>query len=506
MSDRQGGPPAYYWSSSDTSRTRLVWDPEVHDFYGERCYYYLIAASRVETAGTMSGDLARLLTSLAIHSGTVHALFGPSDMLVRFWASAPARQRFIRGLRQSSLEIESIREFTAESVQYGASRLASPAEKQVAASRTLIEESVRAERRDPGSAIEPQRAAELLRLGLVHVVPPTIGVKFFVFFKSRVGIESQPSSYVLREIARTAADTSLDGLSLYSGIGFADYILKAVVPEFGGLLPVVNELRRAGKGLHLNAWTLPVADFGTAKVGETVDAIDGDLSTELEALIGVAADDEARRTLRREIGSMSRDQQEGLTRLIRKLRPQAQGPDLERFDETVAACVRQSRKDLNRAASFLTSIEDDLRFFVPRFLAEKIGTGWLEDLRSVGLQKDAPGSARLGTDEEEESGWIRPGTGPAQWSLYGLFSALNVAYRQFDGDLSAELDDLFGSDWRKEIRNIVSLRDDFAHGKFMAAVRGGKYDGELGAKLETLMIASRFQSTLEQQADAIRTR
>ncbi len=469
----------------------MLWDPAVHEHFGERCYLYLITGRRADPTGTLSDDLRRLALSLGITSATAHALFGPYDVLFRFWGTNQSRQRFARGLKASAIQVVTIREFTASDVHYGLTATGAPSAAEISAQIDHIRAAAEAERLKPGAPVDQGVVELLLSRGLAHLIQPSVGVKFYLFLKSQLP-ETPPLDYTVRELRRTAQAENLQGISIYSGTGFVDLIMKAIAPNYDSLLEIVNSLRVVSKSLHFDPWSLPVADFGKAMMQETLDGVEGELGRALETLLSLEQDSARAELLRREIGSMDRRQMTALSNLAGEIYSRASGSDLERMSETLTACIAKSRKDLNRALSFLTSIEDDLRYFLPRFLAAHLGPRWLDQIRSSNLN--------LGINSPDALDRFT-GSGPDKWTLGLMLRVLSESYVRFEGDLAADLHSIFTEGWRSHIRDIVDLRDEFAHGLLMTSVRARDFGGALGMKVRTMLIASQFQSRLEHHID-----
>ena len=204
-----------YWTSADPTATRMLWDSAVHEYFGERCYLYLITGRRSDPAGTLSQDLRRLTLSLGITSATAHALFGPYDVLLRFWGTNQVRQRFARGLKASTIEVQTIREFTASDLQYGPVATGSPSASEIAENIELVTRVAEAERLLPGSPVDPNDARTLVDRNLAHLSEPALGVKFYVFLKSQRA-DASPLDYTVQELRRACKRAELKSVSIYS--------------------------------------------------------------------------------------------------------------------------------------------------------------------------------------------------------------------------------------------------------------------------------------------------
>lgn len=463
------------------------------------------AARAPEHEDTFSLALRQLARDLQVQSATLHALYGNYDVLLRFWGTNSARTRLLRGLNRASsrptrLIIDSIMEFTATSVTYGSQVTVAPSPAAIEENRELIASSCRDERRHPGRQIPSDIADWLIESNLAHVTEPAHGVKFYMFLKSQT--PRREDDLVRDQMLRQAVELDLKSLSFYAGAGFCDYILKAVSPDFDSMLDRVNVLRRKAKALSLSPWTLPVADYSTATATETIDAVSSDLHQTLESAIQTFSrgSDAIQSQLLTEVGSLSQDERDALRSLIDRIRNTKADPESHRrLEDAIRATILRERSDFNRAASFLTSIEGDLRYFVPRFLAKHLGNDWMVKLQHMDYPPELPERSSA-----QDPGWVKPGKVADSWSLTGLLLALARAYEAGGDSLAASIRALFPEGWRSKITDIVAIRDDFAHGKMMDYVESKDFGGRLGKKLETMLLASMMQVRLEKAVREIK--
>src|SRR5205085_1851196 len=157
--------------SASPADARYIWHPDVHERYAEGCLFYLIAGEDPERKGTFSAGLRDLLLSLEITSATIHVVYGTFDALVRVWATPGARQRFLRGLRESGLVVRDIQEFTASSIFYDFLLAPAPDLAAIRNAKPMIEDVVRAQRREDLSAENLRQLDALLGLNIVLTIP-----------------------------------------------------------------------------------------------------------------------------------------------------------------------------------------------------------------------------------------------------------------------------------------------------------------------------------------------
>lgn len=479
---------------------RYVWHPRVHERYQEQCHFILLAGEDPSRSSTFTSALRDLLALLDIASATIHALYGPYDALVRFWATPGARKRFLVGLDDSGLEIYSTREFTAGAVAYSTVDL-QPTLDEIEQHINKVEEIVLADYRGVPDTIPHHYYTELERLGILVRVPPAPGAKFYLFLSEEANRQTQPADFVVRELMSSATAMGLKGLSIYTGVGFCNFVVKGIVPSYDEALVTINGLRRASKDLRLAPWSLVVADHANADVGETIDAVLSGLSLELENFLRVATDiDTERRQLRREVTSLNRDERAALEGLIANARREMRPEETERYFEVISAVILKDRKRLNKSLSFLTSIEGDLRFVLPRLLSRALGEQWWQQLQKT-LQN--AGEATEPPPEEEGTGAVAPPRSKriADWSLFSLFYALSVAESQYPERVAPLLKDRLPVGWNRRFRQVVSLRNDFAHSTIHGLVREGAVSGALGDTLENVAFSLSLQARLETFAE-----
>jgi len=481
---------------------RYVWDPTAHEAYGERCHIYLLTGEDASHRDTFSRSLRAFLQHQNIYSYTIHAVYGPYDALLRVWLTQDTRLRLLRQLKQAQasaqLKIDDILEFAADEITYGFSAGSPTVEADTIHLEydRQIREVVAAEHSNVWGAEAHATFATLRDLHLIVPVPPAPGVKFYLFLAEGPHRRSQLPDFVVERLMSEAQRQEVRNASLYFGVGFCDYILKGIVSSFEQLLPTVNALRSVGKGSGLAPWTLVVADYGIARdtadpslIGETIDAVRITLPPSVSELLQFFDFDDA---LRGNILALTREDQDALAALFSEARKTLDTPEARRFAEILRSCLRRDRKEINQSLSFLTSIEGDLRFVLPRVMSAQVGKSWLRDLREEGRREFGDETQA----SEDERAWLQEGTSPKQWSLIQLMFATLIAVRRWPS-VATHLNRALPPGWEHSIRPLVNLRNDYAHSKLVDLSRAQDFTGEWGATLRSVIGAIAFQRRME---------
>jgi hypothetical protein len=470
-----------------TKASRYLWHPRVHEYYHETCHFFLITGENPSHSRSFIEAVTLLLRNqLDIESFTVNTVFGPYDVLLRVWLTTSARHRLIRALKKSHLDIGDVLEFTADRIDYGSVSFDQSISEDAISGLTLkIEQVVRAESRGEWTSESSAALDALAAAGLVAQLPAAPGYKFYMFFSEQGGIRNQPIKIAESTILATTARTKVQNVSLYTGAGFCDLILKGVLDRYEDILPAADEIHHDCRDLRLNSWTLVPADYGTSDDGETIDAIQSAMPDELESFLRES--DGSRETVRREILSLDRNEKAALAELYRDARNNLSAREFERFADILTASLLADRKSLNQALSFLTSIEGDLRFVIPRLLAKTLGSDWPRISRS---RLDSLGVSEL------RLGDVEIGDALKNWTLHQLLYAFSVLTSSWPA-VDAEVVEFLPPEWRGGTNRLVGLRNDYTHSRLTELARDRSFTGELGERLRELMTAISFQIGLE---------
>lgn len=474
---------------------RLVWHARVHERFQEKYHIYLIAGRNTRSSDTFSQRFRKLFRSLEIDSANVNAVYGEHDIAIGVWATPSSRQRLLRGIERANIDVHEIQEFVAdETATILASSLQLPPElATIDHERAQIEAIVRAVRSQKQEDVEGL-ISSLINRGLIREDTTPRGVRFLMFLRHQANRKRQPPSYVFEEMVNLLRETALLSATISAGSGFADFVIDAIAPDFDSLLPAVNQLRIRAKELTLEPWTLPLADYSHASIGDSIDALNSQLSDSLEAFVTQVEPDEIEAQVRRELLSLESGVRGQLALLIDQVRVEIGDYELlQRFYEVLQAIVLKDRKLLNRSLSFLTSIEDDLREYLPRVMHACLGDDWVKKLKA----EFDPGTlesmkTRLGQSFLDAK--------LQQWSLAMLLRALSTAYSSFPTEVGTVLHRQLPDGWRGKIHDIVIIRDQFAHGEIASLIKPKtEITVELNRVLLDIAFAIKFQHALENE-------
>lgn len=474
---------------------RLLWRQSVHEAFSERCHYYLLTGRDTQGSKetTFSGSLAKFLRKIDITSFSINATYGPYDAILRVWMTTEARLRFIRELDASSLQIDDTLEFIADAVFYETSDdrqlLSKPMEE-----REDIALVAKAANSDEFDSLAIAAFERLEKANYFVPISPSLGVKVYMFFEDRPRAHT-PRSIVHHEIVTSLSQSEADDLSVYTGIGFCTFLVKFVVPTYDDVLNLINHLRRRGKAIGLQPWTLLAADYLVAEAGESIDAVLENLPTGLETLRSLMGDSE--NAVKREMASLADDDKRALDGLFSKARKDlAGGRALERFVEILRFSLFGDRGGVNRSLSFLSSIEGDIRESLPRILSDEkmYGPDWFTRLRALCLI-DAERSKFSPRSEE----WPTAIVSLDEWTLSPLLMSMTVAANH-----APAFDELVGSylgpNWRSLLGVVIQLRNDYMHSRLVSPEILRDFSGDWGVRLMHAAHVILFQIGLEQMA------
>lgn len=211
----------------------LIWHPDVHRAYGEQLYFFLIQ-SRFYSSD-FRDSVRHELETLAPGAWLLAETLGYYDLLARVWLTSNSYQGFARWLDESPqtrrFEVfdcawhNSIRYLWSDEFRQRPSL--DPGEI-LAFEREVLEG---AQNRDPGAQ------AKLQKMGLIladHVDRTHYG-RFYCLVKFLGQSDFELTSSAESDLMTLAEDKSVDGLSVYSGRGFADVLIKGRVDSPEGM-------------------------------------------------------------------------------------------------------------------------------------------------------------------------------------------------------------------------------------------------------------------------------
>ena len=259
-------------SSQSLREPRYVWDPAVHEQWGEHCSYFL--ARFVETdSRSIESLLSQHLTRAKVSAFSIYVVFGYYDALIRTWLTPYKRTRLLEGLQDDA---DSLLEFQVDRVNYTWSQPS-------VAGRARIETLVPTIRAVAAALETPHELAgysdqvcdgirDLEEQRLLHRYPGSDvpnPIKFFIAL-SRTANTPESGDTLTGLTGIVDGLQGVHNVSIYAGRGFASYLIKGVTEHLGTVLQCADAVASHAKGLHLRPMTLMVAN-NDAFESDTVD-------------------------------------------------------------------------------------------------------------------------------------------------------------------------------------------------------------------------------------------
>ena len=487
-----------------------MWDGRVHERYGEACFYYIIRALDPTNTMTVSSTISQLLIEQDISSGSVYSLFGFYDVLLRVWFTETVRRRFLYALttRSPQFVVDDIRDFRADQITYSFAERPSPSVDEIRNLDPQIRRVNAAELNDTwGEDPEDEKAFDdLVENGCVHRVPATAGVKFYLVC-DRTMPRVNPPEYEQQRILNSVLNSGLECISLYSGKGtLADYLIKGVVSDFSQLYDRITPVRREARDLHLRSMTLPIAHIVDDRETDNVDELRVPAKLEIDELVEELGHDYSlviRAALRKAVDSLPEAQSRAISELHKDIAPEFRGtPFYSKYLATLRGSLRNDVDELDGAVSFFNAIERDLRYLIPRILAEQLGgadASWHKVLEDA-WNKSAEAADELtavaanedfGADEDQPLRSIYK-----RLTMRGLLDFLRLASTKYP-QLTDFFSRSFYDGWEEDIRPLWETRNRVNHGRFLDRTQFTDFDDSWGEDLRKLYRGGRLYNALQ---------
>jgi hypothetical protein len=237
------------FESQAVGKPRLVWAPDVHEHYSEICSFFLVRLVNPQLSHRL--DLAELLAKASIKSFCVYPVYGHFDFLVRMWVTPQKRTRFLRLVNNQTL-FDEVDEFQARKIDYlwtaeASSRNGDGRDGNQRVNRFLSDIERLCEDLDAGRHQDATAIKRLLDNGLIYRLPVITAANQpagydtrlykFYFALSRIPSPTRNAKEVevasIRDyLVQLQRETGLQQVTLNEGIGFADYLIKGVVPDY----------------------------------------------------------------------------------------------------------------------------------------------------------------------------------------------------------------------------------------------------------------------------------
>ena len=442
--------------AGDIHAERLVWHPLIHEqLYNENCYYFLL---RLRDPIELVSQLQRLVLQAQIISSCIYVIYGNYDVLVRLWATHEKRNRFVSVLSQRQTIIDEVQEFQAKQIDYvwvddahlplEPSRLSAYKSKIDRLCRQVLNQA----------PMDNTVLDELINVGLVHRLPqsPKPSIKFYIALQRQAGLmEPRIESAFVRQVVRSPFN-DINNISLYTGLGFATYLIKAVTHDYYTIYSWISHLQDQLSQLQLRPLTMVIAnqdapesdhvDVEWSEFGTSLLAISAALGPESNAAISKL--DHAGR---KDIAEFF----EGFAYLL--------GTPFESLLlGMIYARILPSRRVMNQTLSALSLFENLLRQYLVDLWTRNFGRqSWFQRLQEFATE--------CGLDPTKN-----PVT---SYTLHDLEVMANYT-GTLNERVARELADSLGDDWAVRIRAIVPIRNAVTHGKIFEVSRDDYFRDE----------------------------
>ncbi|HXM50196.1 MAG TPA: hypothetical protein VN956_20310 [Pyrinomonadaceae bacterium] len=427
------------FQASNIHDSRLLWAPAVHQFYEETCYYFLL---RLENpTGDVVGTVGHLLARALISSFCIYELFGYYDVLVRIWATSRRRNRFIKVLESNRHFIEDAREFQASSILYLWAKNQSIPNLEVAQHArevTEVRQSIATH-----EAVNEETLDRIISLGLAHKLPARedsyIKVYIALSRTPRNLGEKHEAEYVQKIIEDAKA--LLEDVSIYSGIGFANYLIKAVVSEFSKIDKITTTLLAPLlQQFQLRPMTLIIAN-NDAPQSDVIDS-EGESSLALfhiELVLGAESASS--------INKLSSQEKESVASIFNEFNALLGTPFGTVFEGLLKARLQEDAFLLGEKLVVILRIESLLRQFLLDLYKSKLGDEWFS------IVKKAASLCGVASDKSPVKD-------------YTLHDFLVVTDKLIaEGTMSRNnVEKVLGLGWKAKLDEVKEIRNDFAHG------------------------------------------
>ena len=271
------------FTSDHIAKTRLYWDPAVHEFYGDGCAFFLL---RLQDFGpnTLREIEGWISDDLGIQSYYVFALFGHFDVMVRVWSSGTKLVNFRVHLRKLAHEnvILEAKEFHVEHcdlINPDAQMQGRPQDIDIekfvsqinAISNTFLN-------RHSLTFEEKLSYAQLLydhKLLRIAISPKSDDVfRFAIAFQPDPGVENGLSPHDIQQWVlefhdnhQTLNRTDARG-SVYTGLGYAKFLLCGILGHFDDIESLTSYIRSRlhEKNMHMRMETYLTATRKSVEV------------------------------------------------------------------------------------------------------------------------------------------------------------------------------------------------------------------------------------------------
>jgi len=430
---------------------RYVWDPAVHAHLREHCSYILVRLASTDLRGA-ERSLSAHLQRAGIRAYCTYVLYGYYDFLIRAWMTPQKREQLIQQVTRDK-HLDTLDEFRVDAAHFTWSPVSMLGRKSL---ERLMEEIgevaeyLQASSRDvpePTKAIEELKEAQLL-----HVLPGLNSDKFpdpvkVYIALNRTTAEKSFGDERDRLIAYIAEFSGeLFNVSVYEGAGFAQYLIKGVVPTYGDVLPTLSNLTERLEPLKLRTSTYLIAN-GDAYESDHIDLGWEDLDLSLSRLAELLGGEASRR-----LGALDKPTRQVVSRVFDTYSRDLLATSFEKyFLDLLRHRIGDPEVILGESMSWVIRLELYVREMSVRLWSSTLGKKTWRDRVQAAADKSG----------------IPLGGPPEACTLKGALRVTAALVQA--GELSAhQVSQSLGEHWRERLlpNEVSELRNRVAHGEF----------------------------------------
>lgn len=389
-------------------------------------------------------NLQARIASERILSSCYYYLYGYYDVLLRIWATSQKRQRLIQALKEYEDNIENVSEFQARNISYlwGNGRKINYEE--AATTKTVIARVANSALTN--SPLDVTDVGMLIDKGILHKLPAVSkgSIKFYIALTKIPGSSEIRSEFEL--LKKGVESLQLQNVSIYHGMGFAKYLIKAIASHYNDIINTTVSLIGTLKPLDLRPMTLLIANED-AKEADILDTAWADLTPsmlQLEFILGA--------TTLEEFGELSADERKLISEIVEENTDLFSTNFGSIFKAFLTSKLKRDAPLFFEKLSFLLRLESMLNRFLVSFLSKELGKQWFEVVQKTG--------SACGLPQKKSAN---------EYTLHEIFVLLRKLYSDDAVNRSA-LDEALGTHWQVHFESALPLRNDYAHGRLFGNV------------------------------------
>jgi len=412
-----------------------------------------------------------MLSAANVLCANVHTLYGHFDFLVRMWGTTGKRERFLAQLEDRDASVDEVKEFQVRNTRFlWTDDL--PNETLLPEEAAYVEGKVKEYYKAAGIG-DSQSARTILQdleqrrlLLRMPAFEPASDVaannnrpvvqkvyKVYLALGRIPGSRRAAPEFEIRELSsflrKLQASRTIQQVSLYQGIGFADYLIKCIVGNFYDIWTFNAEIVQQVSGFNLRPETYIVATLDEGE-RDFVDAEwkepDPDEHNLLEAL---------RPEIAVNATKIPQDLRTRMAELFRTYNPRFQRdgrstPFRQIFLDLFTAVISKDLKPLAAAVLMMHELEGQMGQLFRKAWAEC----YPDELEKRSKMNDAAKQVNMNAFAIEKAGL-------KEWADV---SAKDKAVHEVVDRLMLEKMGRPEPAWNEKLRNLAKFRNDFAHG------------------------------------------